>query len=171
MLNEIIEVQSLNIAKLFHDVNIFLLTSFLILGLIFWIFRYKKISIKFFIIIFITYSCIFGFLFFNGIKIKKLLDAGFEVVDYIYEYKAKNNIFPRSLSNQDLINESSIITDALNCCIEYKLYDYKIIKVKEGMEYHYEKQPGESFSLIIKPENYFRYFIYNDLEKKFEMRE
>ena len=89
----------------------------------------------------------------------------------VNEYKTKNNTLPKSITEPNLMSKLSIDTDNLNCCIDYKFFNYKIVKIQEEKGYHYEKKPGESFALVIKPENYFRYFIYNEDEKVFEMRE
>lgn len=171
MLNEIIEVQSLNLAKLFREVYIFILFSIACMIIFFLICKNRKLSLKYFLICFILYFFIVGGLFFNGIRPKKILDTGYLVINYVKDFQNKNGSLPKSLDELYLMNEEKINQTHLNCCIEYKYFEYQINKITNEKGFHYEKIPGESFALVIKPEKYFRYFIYNEDENEFEMRE
>ena len=59
MLNELIEVQSLNIAKLFGNTKWFIIGSLIIITVIYIVLKYKKISLKYFLVFTLIYFAIF----------------------------------------------------------------------------------------------------------------
>lgn len=170
MLNELIEVQSLNIAKLFGYTKWFIIVSLIIVTVIYIVLKYKKISLKYFLVFTLIYFAIFGFLFIKGIRIKNMLDTGEEIIKNIYDYKKENLRYPNSLNQLNLQNKL-VDSNVLTCCVEYEVYETTLVKIEDEKGYHYEKIPVESFIFIIRPDNYFRYFVYDYNEKEFIMSE
>lgn len=170
MLNELIEVQSLNIAKIFGYTKWFIIVSLIIVTVIYIVLKYKKISLKYFLVFTLIYFAIFGFLFVKGIRIKNMLDTGEEIIKNIYDYKKENLRYPNSLNQLNLQNKL-VDSNVLTCCVEYEVYETTQVKIEDEKGYHYEKIPVESFTFIIRPDNYFRYFVYDYNEKEFIMTE
>ena len=170
MLNELIEVQSLNIAKIFGYTKWFIIVSLIIVTVIYIVLKYKKISLKYFLVFTLIYFAIFGFLFVKGIRIKNMLDTGEEIIKNIYDYKKENLRYPNSLNQLNLQNKL-VDSNVLTCCVEYEVYETTQVKIEDEKGYHYEKIPVESFTFIIRPDNYFRYFVYDYNEKEFIMSE
>lgn len=160
-LSDIIELQALNIAKLFGNTKWFIIISLLIITMMYIILKYKKVSLIYFISLFIFYIIIFGVLFFKGIRIKSMLDTGEEIIKYINDYKNETMNYPETLDKLNLRDKEFIDFNYLDCCIEYKVHDSTLVKIKDEKGDIYKRIPLEAFSLIIRPENYPVYFIFN----------
>lgn len=169
--DEIIEIISFNVAKLFGNTKWFIMVSFLIIICIYFILKFRGNSIKYFIIISLIYLSFFGSLFFKGIRVKNIFDSGKQIVKIIYDYKKENSNFPNNLEKIDIKDKELLDSNFLNCCVEYKVNDSTLVKIEDDEGYHYKSIPGEFFTLIIWPDNFPRYFIYNSNEKEFKMTE
>lgn len=167
-LNDIIELQALNVAKIYGNTTRFIIVSLLLVTLIYVILKFKNISIKYSIAFMVFYCIIFGFLFFKGIRIKSMLDTGQEIIININDYKTENMYYPETLDKLDWKDKEFIDIDFLSCCVEYKVNDSTLVRVEDEKGFYYKKIPGESFLLIIHPTNYPVQFIYNSTGTDFE---